>query len=121
MMGEPQQDATVDVREAYVNAYLGPLDLRLGKQIIVWGRADLLNPTSNLTPVDFHSRSPIEDDRRIGNLGARAFLRFSPVRLEGAWLPTYAATQMPPRNGWSRRRSAIVCRIRLSRTWAPRF
>jgi len=39
-----------ELREAYIDAYLGPLDLRLGRQIIAWGRADLLNPTDNLTP-----------------------------------------------------------------------
>jgi hypothetical protein len=93
--GQRLQQASVDLREAYVNTYLGPFDLRLGKQIIVWGRADLLNPTNNLTPVDFRTRSPIEDDRRIGNVGARAFLRFSPVRIEGVWLPNYVATELP--------------------------
>jgi hypothetical protein len=85
----------VDVREAYVNAYLGPIDLRLGKQIVVWGRADALNPTSNITPVDFRIRSPIEDDLRIGNVGARAFLRLSPFRLEGVWMPVYEPTELP--------------------------
>lgn len=98
MLGEPQQSTTVDVREAYVNTYLGPLDLRLGKQIIVWGRADLLNPTNNLTPVNFRMRSPIEDDRRMGNVGARAVLRLSPVRIEGVWLPSYVANELPPVN-----------------------
>ena len=96
MQGETQQQATVDVREAYVNTYMGPLDLRLGKQIVVWGRADLLNPTNNLTPSSFRNRSPIEDDRRLGNVGARAFLRFAPLRLEGVWMPMYVATELPP-------------------------
>jgi hypothetical protein len=85
----------VDVREAYANAYLGPVDLRLGKQIIVWGRADLLNPTNNLTPNDLRIRSPIEDDRRVGNVGARAFLRLSPVRFEAVWLPSYVPSELP--------------------------
>ena len=76
-------------------AYLGPVDLRLGQQIIVWGRADALNPTNNLTPVDFRIRSPIEDDIRLGNVGARAFLRLSPVRLEGVWMPVYLPTELP--------------------------
>ena len=89
------QGTFVDIREAYVNAYLGPFDLRLGKQIIVWGRADALNPTNNLTPVDFRIRSPLEDDIRLGNVGARAFLRLGVVRLEGAWMPTYLATELP--------------------------
>ena len=89
------QRTAVDLREAYVNAYLGPLDLRLGQQIIVWGRADALNPTNNLTPLDFRIHSPIEDDIRIGNAGARAFLRFAPFRLEGVWMPLYLPTELP--------------------------
>src|SRR6185503_16216558 len=91
-----QTGTFIDLREAYVNTYLGPFDLRLGKQIIVWGRADALNPTNNLTPVDFRIRSPLEDDIRLGNVGARAFLRLSPVRLEGVWMPTYLPTELPP-------------------------
>jgi len=89
------QSTTVDLREAYVNTYLGPLDLRLGQQIIVWGRADVLNPTSNLTPTDLRVHSPIEDDRRVGNVGARGFLRLAPFRLEGVWMPMYLPTTLP--------------------------
>ena len=89
------QTTAVDLREAYVNAYLGPLDLRIGQQIIVWGRADALNPTNNLTPLDFRIHSPIEDDIRIGNAGVRAFLRFAPFRLEGVWMPLYLPTELP--------------------------
>ena len=89
------QTTAVDLREAYVNTYLGPLDLRIGQQIIVWGRADALNPTNNLTPLDFRIHSPIEDDIRIGNAGARAFLRFHPFRLEGVWMPLYLPTELP--------------------------
>jgi hypothetical protein len=89
------QTTAVDLREAYVNTYLGPLDLRIGQQIIVWGRADALNPTNNLTPLDFRIHSPIEDDIRVGNAGARAFLRFAPFRLEGVWMPLYLPTELP--------------------------
>ena len=94
LQGETQS-TILDVREAYVNGYFGPLDLRLGKQIIVWGRADALNPTNNLTPNDLRVRSPIEDDRRVGNIGARAFLNFQPFRLEGVWMPLYVASELP--------------------------
>ncbi len=66
LQGDGTQATVLDVREAYVNAYAGPLSLRLGQQIVVWGRADALNPTSNLTPVDFRIRSPLEDDLRAG-------------------------------------------------------
>ncbi len=95
LQGDRTQGTVVELREAYVNAYLGPIDLRLGQQIIVWGRADALNPTNNLTPVDFRIRSPLEDDIRLGNAGARAFLRFAPFRLEGVWMPIYLPTELP--------------------------
>jgi hypothetical protein len=85
----------VDLREAYVNLYAGPLDLRLGQQIIVWGRADAVNPTNNLTPSDLRIHSPNEDDRRLGNFAARAFLNFHPFRLEGVWVPLYTPSELP--------------------------
>ncbi len=93
-----QGDSTqleVDLREAYVDAHAGPLDLRLGHQIIVWGRADAFNPTNNLTPLDLRVRSPLEDDRRMANVGLRAFMNLAPLRLEGVWLPVYRATRVP--------------------------
>jgi len=95
LQGDGQRATVVDVREAYVNLYAGPFSLRLGQQIVVWGRADALNPTSNLTPVDWRVKSPLEDDIRVGNAGARAFLNFAPFRLEGVWMPMYLPTQLP--------------------------
>jgi len=67
----------------------------MGKQIIVWGKADLLNPTNNISPADFRMHSPIEDDRRMGNTGVRANLRVSPVRIEGVWVPIYTPNSLP--------------------------
>lgn len=86
-------DSKIKLREAYINAYIGShFDLRFGYQIIVWGRADGINPTNNLTPIDMRVRSPEEDDRRLGNLALRAALNFSPVRIEGIWVPFYASS-----------------------------
>lgn len=95
LQGDGQQTTALDLREAYVNVYAGPFSLRLGQQIVVWGRADALNPTSNLTPVDWRVKSPIEDDLRVGNAGARGFLNMGPFRLEGVWMPMYLPTQLP--------------------------
>jgi len=94
LQGSEQRTFT-ELREAYANAYVGPLDLRLGKQIIVWGRADALNPTNNLMPIDIRVRSPIEDDRRLGNFAARANLHLGPIRVEGVWIPLYIASELP--------------------------
>ena len=43
----------VELREAYLDLYSFPFsstDFRLGRQIINWGAADALNPTSNISP-----------------------------------------------------------------------
>jgi len=78
------------LREMYADIYLGKLDLRLGHQIIAWGRADGINPTDNLTPKNYFVRSPEPDDMRLGNYLFRARYRLTEnIRLEGIWVPFY--------------------------------
>jgi hypothetical protein len=78
------------LREAYVDLYLGDFDLRVGQQIIAWGRADGINPTNNLTPQDYFVRSPEPDDMRMGNFLVRGrYIIKSHIRLEGIWVPVY--------------------------------
>ncbi len=87
--------ARLDLREAYVNVYPGPFDIRLGHQVIVWGRADGINPTNNLTPFSWRMRSPYEDDQKLGNLALRGYYNLAPFRLEAVWVPLYRATELP--------------------------
>lgn len=57
--------------EGYVTAHFEKADLRIGKQVVAWGRADGINPTDNLTPRDFTLLLPFEDDQRFGTTAAR--------------------------------------------------
>jgi hypothetical protein len=57
--------------EGYVAMHFAKADLRVGKQIVAWGRADGINPTDNLTPRDFTVMLPFEDDQRVGTPGVR--------------------------------------------------
>ncbi len=86
-----------DLREGYINLYLGPVDLRVGHQVIIWGRADGVNPTNNLTPRDMKLRSPVEDDMRLANLALRAHLNLESLHLrwEVVWVPFFRATRLP--------------------------
>ena len=59
------------LQEGYLKFSAGKADYRIGKQIIVWGRADRLNPTDNLTPRNFTLLTPEDDDQRIGSLAAK--------------------------------------------------
>jgi hypothetical protein len=52
--------------EGYVDHSTGPYDIRVGRQIVSWGRADAINPTDNLNPQDLREIVTIyHDDRKI--------------------------------------------------------
>ena len=82
--------STLNIREAYIDLYLGKVDFRIGKQISPWGRADGWNPTDNLTPSDYFVRSPDHDDMRLGNYRIRG--QYNPLtwlKLEADLVPWY--------------------------------
>lgn len=84
-----------NIREAYVNLYLGKFDFRVGEQIVLWGRADGFNPTNNITPQDFCVFSPEEDDKRIGNFVVKGVYNPYPFRIEIDWIPVYKPSLFP--------------------------
>ncbi len=59
-------DTESTLLEGYVTAHSEHADLRIGKQIVAWGRADGINPTDNLTPHDYQVLLPFEEDQRLG-------------------------------------------------------
>ncbi|HEY5995318.1 MAG TPA: DUF1302 family protein [Gallionellaceae bacterium] len=83
------------LREGYVSYSAGDADFRIGKQIIVWGKADQLNPTDNLTPRDNTLYIPDIDDQRFGAMAARATYNFSGMALTGIWLPYFRPSKVP--------------------------
>jgi hypothetical protein len=79
-----------ELREFYADISHGRFDLRVGHQIIAWGRADGFNPTDNLTPKNYFVRSPEPDDIRLANYLFSGKYRLSEnIRLEGVWVPFY--------------------------------
>ncbi|TKJ39096.1 hypothetical protein CEE37_11795 [candidate division LCP-89 bacterium B3_LCP] len=88
----------VELREAYIKAYIGHFDFHVGQQIVVWGRADGFNPTDNICPKDMLVYSPNEDDRRLGNFLFRSFYNMHPLRWEFIWVPLYVPSVMPTAN-----------------------
>lgn len=53
----------VDWMQAMWFLRAGPVDLRIGRQKIRWGKADGINPTDFFTPNDYTVLLPLEDDR----------------------------------------------------------
>jgi hypothetical protein len=86
-------DATGELREAFVDLRFGRLDVRAGRQIIAWGRADGVNPTDNLSGHDLTLLVPDEADRRLGTTAVRASYYLRDVSLSGVWLPEFRGHQ----------------------------
>lgn len=90
--------SSFDIREAYGAVFFKPLDIYIGKQIIVWGRADAINPTNCITPQKLYSHTSHEDERRRGNFLVRSQFTYSPFRFEVLWIPLYAANEIGMKN-----------------------
>ncbi|MBN1559457.1 hypothetical protein JW998_04360 [candidate division KSB1 bacterium] len=84
-----------DVREVWAAVSLGPFDIRLGRQIMSWGRADGINPTNNITPKDVTLLSSEFDDTRLGNELLQARVTIGPSSIQGIWIPRYRADVLP--------------------------
>ena len=84
------------LREAYLDLSRGPLDLRIGKQIIAWGRADRINPTDNLTPRDYTLLFPDDDDQRLGAPAVKATYHLQRgLTVTAIALPVFDPTTIP--------------------------
>ncbi|HEY3325776.1 MAG TPA: DUF1302 family protein [Novimethylophilus sp.] len=83
------------LREGYLNMGAGNADFRIGKQIIVWGRADKFNPTDNLSPRDYTLLAPEDDDQRSGVYAAKATYNLKDWSLSGFWLPEFRPNVLP--------------------------
>lgn len=85
----------VYLREAYIDMYLDKWDFRVGKQIVVWGRADGVNPTDNINPRDMSLYTFDEDESRMANFMLKANYNFYPFTLEFIAVPSYEEGQFP--------------------------
>jgi hypothetical protein len=87
--------AALDVREAWGDVSPGPFDIKLGRQIISWGRADAINPTNNITPKDETVLSSEFDDARLGNELLQVKAKIRQLSIQGIWVPCYRPDVLP--------------------------
>ncbi|TBU96222.1 hypothetical protein [Phytopseudomonas dryadis] len=93
------------IREAFWRYDFSDYSLKLGRQIVVWGRADAINPTDNLSPRNYRLLTPEDGEQRYGNNGVN-LSRDTPWGLfQGLWFPHAHASSIPlqPLNGVSYR------------------
>jgi hypothetical protein len=84
-----------ELREAFVTFASGPIEVRAGRQIIAWGRADGINPTDNLTAHDLTVLAPDDNDRRLGSTALRVTYAFRDVSATAIWLPEFRSHRIP--------------------------
>jgi len=78
--------------EGYLTVHFEKADLRIGKQIVAWGRADGVNPTDNLTPRDYVVLLPLDEDQRFGTTA----LELNTYLSQELTLTTFASTLFEP-------------------------
>jgi len=84
-----------ELREAFVTFASGPIELRAGRQIIAWGRADGINPTDNLTAQDLTLLAPDDSDRRLGSTAVRLTYSHRDISATAIWLPEFRSHRIP--------------------------
>lgn len=83
------------LREGYIELAAGDADLRIGRQIIVWGRADELNPTDNISPRDFTLMTPEAGEQRSGTTAVRARYHLGEYTVTGILSPRGGSHAVP--------------------------
>ena len=79
--------------EAFLDVYFTDFDLRLGKQIVTWGKADVANPTNNVTPTDY---SNFLDDEYMGVVAANINYYWNDWNLQFVGVPGFTPSRLPP-------------------------
>lgn len=95
-VGPPNaQRSSGDMRELYSSGSLHSLDLKVGRQIIVWGRADKVNPTDSLSLKDLTLLVSNDEDQRLGLFSVQQIVNFSDNRLILVWQPEWRNPKFP--------------------------
>ncbi len=87
---------SIDLKEAYIDLYsfIFPfLDVRIGKQIIVWGSADKINPTSNLSPIDYSN--VLDFGNRLGIYALQTNFYVGSFTISGVYVPSFTPAILP--------------------------
>ena len=95
----PNQEMEIGLREAYMDIYFNSVDLRIGKQQIIWGKADGVFITDIISPKDLSEFLLRDfDEIRMGITALKANYYFGDNTFEFVWAPYFTSTQMPDEN-----------------------
>ncbi|MCX8093698.1 MAG: hypothetical protein N3E50_05975 [Candidatus Goldbacteria bacterium] len=84
-----------NLQEAYIDYYTEIMDIRIGRQIISWGKADELNPTDILNPEDISNIFEEKSIRKIGVFGIKLDLKLFDSVITGIYIPDIQFHKLP--------------------------
>ena len=89
----------ITLRQAYMDIYFDNFDLRIGKQQIIWGKADGTFITDVISPRDLSEFIlPDFEEIRIGTNAVKFDYYLGNSTLEAVWIPTFQPTIIPDTN-----------------------
>ncbi len=90
------------LREIYLDLYFDNFDFRIGKQQVVWGKADGVFITDIVSPLDLQEfLLPDFDEIRVGVYAAKVDYYLGNSTLELIWKPIFAGNDFPgPGSVW---------------------
>ena len=82
-------------RELFVKADQLPCAPALGKRLVLWGRADGINPTDQIAASNYRRLTPKDADQRTGSWGLHLDCAIGPGRLQAHLLDRFEFHQVP--------------------------
>lgn len=90
-----EEDYDLDLFEGYFYWSRKPVDLRVGRQIVRWGKTDQISPVDNLNSQDLREFIiPDFEDRKIPNWMVRGRLFSDFLTLEGVYIPFFEPSRI---------------------------
>jgi len=87
----------VRMRELYMDMYFDNFDIRIGKQQVVWGKADGVFITDIVSPLNLTEfLLPDFDEIRTGVIATKVNYYLGNSTLEAIWIPVFTPTEKPP-------------------------
>ena len=98
-----EQNLVLNLKEMYMDLYFNNVDLRIGKQQIIWGKAEGVFITDVVSPKDLSEfLLPDFDEIRIGVNAVKTDIFIGPTSLEIVFIPIFTASVLPDSDSiWS--------------------
>jgi hypothetical protein len=89
------------LREAYIQSVWGDWEFIAGRKLYLWGRADGINPTDNLSPRNYTLLTPEDTDQRLGTYSLSAKVYKGDYSFQFIAIPYFVGNTVPiPKQGF---------------------